>query len=45
MPWIRLAEMARRLEWQGPGWECGSAEALAAEVAATVQALRALARY
>ena len=41
----RLAEMARRLEWQGPGWECGSAEALAAEVAATVQALRALARY
>ena len=36
--------MARRLERQGPGSDGGSVEALAAELDATLHALRALAR-
>jgi len=40
----RLAEMARRLEWQGPSADAATVEALAAELAATLAALRALAR-
>ncbi len=43
----RLAEMARRLEWAGPGADGAAPAALAAlavELAATLVALRALAR-
>jgi HPt (histidine-containing phosphotransfer) domain-containing protein len=40
----QLAEMARRLEWAGPGGTGTAVEALAAEVDATLRALRALAR-
>lgn len=40
----RLAEMARRLEWQGPGAADEGIEALAAELDLTLAALRALAR-
>ncbi len=39
-----LAERARKLEGQGPGGDPGSLDALAAALAATLDALRALAR-
>lgn len=40
----RLAEMARRLEWQGPGTDGGEVDALEVELDAALRALRALAR-
>jgi HPt (histidine-containing phosphotransfer) domain-containing protein len=40
----RLAEHARRLEGSGPGDDAAAVEALAVELAATLRALRALAR-
>ncbi|MBI3367771.1 MAG: Hpt domain-containing protein [Burkholderiales bacterium] len=40
----RLAEMARRLEWQGPSADGAAIEALAGELAATLVALRSLAQ-
>jgi len=40
----RLAEMARRLEWQGPSADTAAVDALASELGATLAALRALAR-
>ena len=40
----RLAEMARRLEWAGPGAENDAVEALAAELHASLLSLHALAR-
>ena len=41
---MRLAEMARTLEWQGPSADTAAVDALAPELEATVAALRALAR-
>ncbi len=40
----RLAEMARALEWQGLQVDAGAIDALAATLAATLTALRELAR-
>ena len=40
----RLAELARRIEWQGLATAAPDVEALAAELDATLAALRALAR-
>lgn len=40
----RLAELARRLEWQRPGNADGRLDALAAALATTLPALQALAR-